>query len=224
MRVVGQSLAALAAAFVFVGLVGGQQPGGFGGKGMGFGGGIQMDAPALLRLDQVKKELNVTDEQVEKIPAAILKGLSGVLDAKQMTRLKQITLQQRKSQAYLDAEIQTALKITPEQKTSITTILADSKKELAEAIGAAGARARRRLKGGKGAEPVASAALIKKKSPPLKKTPSKRLTSSSPANNGGLSRKCWATNSSWNKKVSAARAAAKAKARKAPGPNNYPSH
>ena len=83
MRVIGQSLAALVGAFVVVSLVGGQQPGGGFGKG-GFGGGfggaaLQQDPVALLRLDQVKKELNVTDEQSDKIPEAVMKGLAAFL-------------------------------------------------------------------------------------------------------------------------------------------------
>jgi hypothetical protein len=131
MRAVGRSLAALAAAFVVVGLVGGQQPGGFGKGGKG-GGGAGLDAYALLRIDQVKKELGVTDEQMEKIPAAVLKGLSDVLDQKQLTRLKQIELQQRGSQAFLDPLVQKQLKITTEQSGSIKTIIDDSRKELAE--------------------------------------------------------------------------------------------
>jgi len=133
MRVIGQSLVALAGAFVVVGLVGGQQPGGFGGGFGGKGGGFgNQDAVSLLRLDQVKKELGVTEEQVEKIPAAVLKALSGVLDEKQMTRLRQIELQQRGTQAFLDATVQKELKITPEQSGSIKTILDDSRKEQAE--------------------------------------------------------------------------------------------
>jgi Spy/CpxP family protein refolding chaperone len=133
MRVVGRSMVALAAAFVVVGLVGGQQPGGRGGFGGGKGGGNQ-DAYTLLRLDQVKKELAITDEQVEKIPAAVMKALSGVLDDKQMMRLRQIELQTRGTQAFLDAHVQKELKITPEQSGNIKTILDDSRKEQAEAF------------------------------------------------------------------------------------------
>src|SRR5205085_3611903 len=114
---------------------GGQQPGGKG-KG-GFGGfgakGGNQDAYTLLRNEQVKKELGVTEEQVEKIPAAVLKALSGVLDEKQMTRLRQIELQQRGTQAFLDASVQKDLHITPEQTANIKTILDDFRKEQAEA-------------------------------------------------------------------------------------------
>jgi hypothetical protein len=156
MRVIGQSLAALVGAFLVVSLVGGQQPGGGFGKG-GFGGGfggaaLQQDPVALLRLDQVKKELNVTDEQSEKIPEAVMKGLSGVLNDKQMTRLRQIELQLKKNSAYLDAHVQKELKITAEQKTSIKTILDDSAKERTDILAAGGAGAGGKGgKGGKGA-------------------------------------------------------------------------
>jgi hypothetical protein len=116
-----------------VGLVGGQQPGGFGfGKGGGFGG--NQDAYTLLRLEQVKKELGVTDEQMAKVPAAVLKALGTVLDEKQMMRLRQIELQQRGTQALLDTHVQAELKITPEQSGNIKTILTDSNKEIAEFI------------------------------------------------------------------------------------------
>jgi hypothetical protein len=133
MRIVGRSLIVLAVAFVVVGLVGGQQPGGFGKGGFGGGGGPQ-DAVTLLRNEQVKKELGITDEQVEKIPSAVMKALGGVLDSKQLTRLRQIELQQRGSQAFLDPQLQTELKITSEQVSSIKTILEDNRKELAEVM------------------------------------------------------------------------------------------
>src|SRR5947209_6362670 len=132
MRVVGGSLAALAAAFMVVGLVGGQQPGGFGGFGKGGFGGAAQDAASLIKNAQVKKELNLTDEQEQKIPGAVMKALAGVLDEKQFTRLRQIELQQRGTQAFLDTSLQQELKITPEQTSSIKTILGDSVKERAE--------------------------------------------------------------------------------------------
>jgi delta 1-pyrroline-5-carboxylate dehydrogenase len=133
MRVIGKSMVALAVAFVVVGLVGGQQ---FGGRGGGFGGkgGGTQDAYTLLRNDQVKKELGVTEEQVDKIPAAVMKALGSVLDDKQMKRLRQIELQQRGTQAFLDTHVQKELKITPEQSGNIKTILDDSRKEQAEAF------------------------------------------------------------------------------------------
>lgn len=150
MRVVGRSLMVLAVALLAVGLVGGQQQGGkgkgkggFGGfGGFGKGGGGPLDAASLIKMDAVKKELNVTEEQTAKIPDAIMKGLAGVLDEKQTTRLRQIVMQQRGTQAFLDASVQKELKITSEQASSIKTILSDSTKErteiLAEAKGGGG--------------------------------------------------------------------------------------
>src|SRR3954471_13343027 len=108
MRAAGRSLVVLAAAFFLVGLVGGQQPFGRGG---GFGGGNQ-DAVSLIRNEQVKKELGVTEEQMEKLPAALLKAMSSVLDDKQMARLRQIELQQRGSQAFSDPLLQKQLQMT----------------------------------------------------------------------------------------------------------------
>src|SRR5437588_1919821 len=135
MRVVGRSLVAVAAAFLVVGFVGGQQQGGKGGFGGGFGkGGAAQDAYTLLKNDQVKKELGVTDEQVAQIPGAVMKALTGILDDKQISRLRQIELQMRGSQAFLDAGLQTQLKISPEQSGNIKIILDDSQKEMAEVM------------------------------------------------------------------------------------------
>jgi hypothetical protein len=128
MRFFGVSVAALAGAFVLVSLVSGQQFQGRGGAGQG-----AQDAYTLLRIEQVKKELGVTEEQMEKIPAAVLKALGGVLDDKQMKRLRQIELQQRGPNAFLDPSLQKELSITPEQNGNIKTILDDSKKEIDEA-------------------------------------------------------------------------------------------
>jgi hypothetical protein len=104
-----------------------QQP--FGGR---FGGGGQSDPLALLRNEQVRKELDVTEEQVEQLPDAVMKALKGVLNEKQVARLKQIELQQRGSQAFRDKHVQQTLKMTDEQVTNINTILDDSRKEMAE--------------------------------------------------------------------------------------------
>lgn len=126
-----------------VALVDGQQPGGggFGGFG-GFGGGQQTALNILNRAD-VKKELDVTDEQLEKLPAEVLVAISKVLNEKQFKRLKQIDLQNRKNNAFKDAAVQTALSMTAEQKKNIASILEDETKEIAELFKGGG-------KGGKG--------------------------------------------------------------------------
>lgn len=111
-------------------LVDGQfQPGG-GGFG-GFGGGQQTPLNVLNRTD-VKKELDITDEQLAKLPAEVLVAISKVLNEKQFSRFKQIELQNRKNNAFKDAAVQTALSMTAEQKKSIGSILEDEAKEIAE--------------------------------------------------------------------------------------------
>src|SRR5205807_1879541 len=67
-------------------------------------------------------------------PAAVLKALNGILDEKQMTRLRQIELQTRGNQIFLDPIVQKELKITPEQSGNIKTILDDNQKEVAEVM------------------------------------------------------------------------------------------
>jgi hypothetical protein len=116
-----------------VGLMSGQQPqprpGGFGGFGGGFG---RQDAVNLIRNPQVQKELGLTEEQVAKIPDALLKALEEVLDEKQQKRLRQIDLQQKGLEAFKDTKLQKELKITAEQVENITSIMKESDKERAE--------------------------------------------------------------------------------------------
>ena len=113
---------------------GGAQPGGgFGGIG-GFGGGFGGAAGPinLLNNKDVKKELDVTDEQLEQLPAEVLTAISKVLNEKQYKRFKQIELQQRGNRAFNDKAVQTALKVTDEQKKNIGSIIEDANKERAE--------------------------------------------------------------------------------------------
>src|SRR6266850_7228246 len=76
-----------------------QQPlgsvGGLVGKG-------QTDPLTLLRNTSVKKELRLTDEQLEKVNDAVWKALTEVLDEEQLIRLKQIDLQVRDFRAFGD--------------------------------------------------------------------------------------------------------------------------
>jgi hypothetical protein len=116
-------------ALVAVGLSTAQQPqfGGFGGFGKG-----PTNPATLLQNESVKKELRLTDEQLAKIPDAVMKALGEVLDAEQLKRLKQIDLQLKGPRAFADANVQTSLKMNAEQKDNIKSILADADKELAE--------------------------------------------------------------------------------------------
>src|SRR5947209_3426954 len=106
---------ALCTGVAAVGLVIGQQPGGFKGKG-GFGGfggfgPANTDPASLLARPDVRKELNLTDEQLQKVPDAVLKALGEVLNPEQLKRLKEIDLQVRGFRALGDAKVQAALKM-----------------------------------------------------------------------------------------------------------------
>ena len=118
---------------------GGKGRGGFGGFGGGFGGGgFGNDPVNLVRNQQIRKELEITDEQLEKLPEAVNKALKEVLNEQQHARLSQIQLQLRGIRAFTDEQVQTRLKITPEQKESITSIVEDSDKERRELFGKGG--------------------------------------------------------------------------------------
>ena len=102
------------------------QPGG--GKG-GFGGG-KASPLTLLNREDVKKELNLTEAQLDKLPPEIIKAIKSVLDDTQFKRFKQIELQQRGNNAFKDEALQTALKMTADQKKSVSSLLEDSDKEI----------------------------------------------------------------------------------------------
>lgn len=102
--------------------------GGFG----GFGGGGQQTGLNLLNRADVKKELEISDEQMDKLPAEVLVAISKVLTDKQFKRFKQLDLQKQGNNAFKDAGVQKQLKVNEDQKKSIATILEDSGKEVAD--------------------------------------------------------------------------------------------
>jgi len=99
---------------------------------LGGGQGAGRDPVQLLSNASVKKELELTDEQAQALPEAVLKALSGVLSEKQFKRFKQIELQQRGTGAFVDTKVQEALKLNDAQKDSIKTIVEESRKEMFE--------------------------------------------------------------------------------------------
>jgi hypothetical protein len=145
MRKMGIVLTSFIIGLVTVGLVTGQQEqqqpkkkfggGGFGG-GFGFGGfggkGGAMNSLTLINNEQVKKELEITQEQLDKVPDAIQKALGDVLNEKQLKRLRQIDLQTRGVGAFSDAKVKKELKISDEQSESIKTVIDESVKERQE--------------------------------------------------------------------------------------------
>jgi hypothetical protein len=109
-----------------------QRGGGFGGRGMGGGGAGGSDPTALIHNRAVQKDLNLTDEQIQKADEAMLAALGKVLQPEQAKRLEQISLQLKGSRAFAEPKVQSTLKLTDEQKESIKTILADSGKEMGD--------------------------------------------------------------------------------------------
>ncbi len=133
-------LAARAVALLSFGVLGSlaQQGGkGKGGFGFGGGGGMTKDPIALLQREDVKKELDLSAEQTEKLPGilngAVMKAAATVLDDKQMKRFRQIDLQVRGNQAFVkDESLRKELKITDSQVKNIEEILANVRKEVEE--------------------------------------------------------------------------------------------
>jgi hypothetical protein len=108
------------------------QQGKKGGKG-GFGafgfGKDNNDPMVLLRREDVKKELDVTTEQMDKLPGAVMKAIGEVLSDKQMTRFRQLDLQKRDTTAFKDEKIRKELKFTDSQVKTVDEILTESAKE-----------------------------------------------------------------------------------------------
>ena len=100
------------------------------GVALGQRGGGTPDPAGLLHNPGIQKELKLTEEQVKKVDEAVLKAIGGVLEPAQMKRLEQITLQMEGARAFNNPKVQTALKLSDEQKESIKTLLADSDKEV----------------------------------------------------------------------------------------------
>ena len=68
------------------------------------------------------------------MPDAVLKAIGGVLSEKQFKRFKQIELQQRGSNAFSDAKVQEALKLTAEQKDKLSKLQKDMESKLMELL------------------------------------------------------------------------------------------
>jgi len=135
-----------------------QRPGGFGG-GMGVGGLLQnesvqkelnitdeqktklKDALTKVRDDHKDDAAKIRDretarEERQKLMKAINddvnKAVSGILDAKQTKRLKQINLQVQGAFAFANPEVQAKLKLTDEQKGKIKDISEEAGKKMRE--------------------------------------------------------------------------------------------
>jgi hypothetical protein len=137
MRLFGRWFVVASLAFACVSIVVGQPPGGQppGGKGQGKGGKGKGAPPSdymtLLKTASVKDELKLTDSQIERLPAALQKALAEVLSEKQLTRLREIYVQQRGGAALLEPDIKNEIKITLDQAEKIRAVLDIQTKEQA---------------------------------------------------------------------------------------------
>ena len=95
---------------------------------------FRLDAVGLARSPQIKMELEVTDEQAQKLVDAKPEALPTILNEKQLLRLHQIELQRRGLPALVDQDVWTALKLTDEQAKSIKKIVDDWEKDRREAF------------------------------------------------------------------------------------------
>jgi Spy/CpxP family protein refolding chaperone len=89
------------------------------------------DFAALAKVDQQERREKF-QELFKVIGEETEKELAGVLKPEQSKRLKQISLQQRGSQALSDEEVQKTLKLTDDQKDKIKTLNEDAGKEMRE--------------------------------------------------------------------------------------------
>ncbi len=134
------------------------------GRGFGRGGG----SLGLLSQESVQKELQISDEQKQKVADYMAKQresfsglqdlsreerqaefakmqkaseeeLGKILDAKQLARLKQIALQQRGVQALSDPQVANALTLTDDQKAKVATIQQELREQMGEVFQAGGA-------------------------------------------------------------------------------------
>jgi hypothetical protein len=94
-----------------------------------FGKGKGGDYFTLLQNGQIKDELKISQQQVDKLPAAALKVLGEVLDPQQVKRLREIYLQTRGNTIFLEADVKKDLKITEDQAKKIQSALDTQIKE-----------------------------------------------------------------------------------------------
>jgi Spy/CpxP family protein refolding chaperone len=92
----------------------------------------QKDAFATMRDRQAKEEDRA--EARKKVTEATTKALDGILKKEQEARLKQIQLQQEGVRVFVNSDVQSALKLSDEQKDKIKTIVEDTGKETREAF------------------------------------------------------------------------------------------
>jgi hypothetical protein len=125
----------------------------FGGGFPAFGKGGQTNPLTLLAMPAVKMEIKLTEDQTAKVNEAVWAGLSKVLDADQLKRLRQIELQQKDYMAFTDPYVQKELKLNDDQKARLKEIVDDTAKEmidLGKSFGGGGGKGKGAAAGGGG--------------------------------------------------------------------------
>ncbi|MFO0808387.1 MAG: hypothetical protein U0746_07175 [Gemmataceae bacterium] len=79
-----------------------------------------------------------TQELTATVNGETLTAIGDMMKPEQLTRLKQIELQRAAAAGYARKEIQTALKLSDEQKDKVKTLVADYEKQMQELVGARG--------------------------------------------------------------------------------------
>jgi hypothetical protein len=107
-------------------------------------------ADALTKLRDLEAEERRTKsrELNQTISTETLAAVTEVLNPDQVKRLKQIELQRAGADAYVRSEVQTALKLTAEQKDKVKAIVDESNKQMQELRG--GGQGRQRGQGDQG--------------------------------------------------------------------------
>lgn len=90
------------------------------------------DPLQVLRDPAIRNELKLTDEQVQKVNAAVEKALTESLTPEQAKRLKQISLQLRGAEAFNDPKVQEALKLTDAQREKLRSIREEAGQQMRE--------------------------------------------------------------------------------------------
>jgi hypothetical protein len=106
----------------------------------------------LAKLRDLEQEERRTKQRElnQKINDETVKAIGEVLKPEQMARLKQIELQQAGFAAYTRSDVQSALKLTAEQKEKVKTITDKANTDIREAMGGPGQGGRQRGQGGAG--------------------------------------------------------------------------
>jgi hypothetical protein len=107
------------------------------------------DALAKLRDLEGDERRTKSRELNQTISTETLTAVTEVLNPDQVKRLKQIELQRTGADAYVRSEVQTALKLTAEQKDKVKVIVDESNKQMQELRGAGG-QGRQRGQGNRG--------------------------------------------------------------------------